>query len=187
MKDKKLFWNEALKAGTIVGLVSTAFALLMRPLSETEHTFWLKALNMVSWIIIVLLLYAFTRRFSKSQPAAKGFSYGRGIGFVVAAMMFVGVVNALYSSIMANYFIKAEVLEQVDRIMVVYQDMWPDDMFEKTYAVARNAAVNPFYITFSSVLGNCFVGFLLSLVIAAITRREPDIFSEEKDNAPQDL
>lgn len=182
MNDKrKEFWLEALKGGTLIGLVSVAFALLMRGASDNAGL--ATALNYGVTVVNVFLAVGCLRRFAMRFSRAEGFSYGKGVGFVVAMMAFAGILNGLYSSIMSNFFIREEVLGAVDVIMAQLQDMLPGENFEQTYDLMRASVTNPLFLTLSSVLSNSFLGLLIGLIVSAITRRQPDVFAE--DNNPE--
>ncbi|MDY3979561.1 MAG: DUF4199 domain-containing protein [Tidjanibacter sp.] len=183
--DKKSFWYEALKAGTIIGLVLVGFGLLTQPLDAETQKVWITILNVAGWTLTIVLLYGFTRKVAATSITLapnQGFSFSRGVGFIVASMLFAGVIMGVYSTIMSNFFIKEQVLATVDDLMVLYQDMLPDQTFDQAYAMARRSVLNPFYITVSSVITNCFVGLLIALPVASLTRREANLFSQNNDS-----
>lgn len=177
--NKKQFWSEALVAGTIMGLVSVAFALAQQATAGVgeEPTFWAKLLSYGSVVVNVLLAFGFTRKYSHLVPVEVGFSVGRALKFVLASMLFVGVIQGVYSAVMANFFIKEELLAMVDEAMVQMQDMLPADQFEATYQSARSAATSPLILTVSSILSNLFTGLLIGIPVGLLVRRQPDIFA----------
>lgn len=180
---KKQFWIEALKGGTIIGLVSVALALVTQ---YTENATIVGVLNFLSTVVTIMLAFGYTRKFAAGHSKQEGFSYGRGVGFVVAMMLFVGVISGVYSAVMANFFIKEELLEVVNTAMAQMQDMIPAESFDSTYSLMRNSVTNPLMLTISSVLSNAFFGLLVGLCASALTRRQPDIFAEDGNNAPQE-
>ena len=87
------FWTEALKGGTLIGLITVAFSLLTQ--TAGERATLVEILGYASTIITILLLAGYLRRFARMHSRAEGFSYGRGVGFVVAMMLFVGVLSGV--------------------------------------------------------------------------------------------
>ena len=166
MMTKKQYWYEALVGGTIVGVVAVAFSILLKLMGGTTAVF-----------VNITLLFGLTRRFSAKHTPEEGFSFGRGLGFVVAMMIFAGVISGIYSSVMANYFIKEEVLHSVDEVMAQLQDVYPAEQFDSLYTAMQKAVINPVYLTLSSVISNCFTGALVGLFVGFLTRRRPDIFA----------
>lgn len=173
------FWMESLKGGTLVGLITVAFSLLSQ--AAGERTTLVSILGVVSTIITILLLAGYLRRFAMMHSRAEGFSYGRGVGFVVAMMLFVGVLSGFYSAVMANFFIKEELLESVDMLMAQWQDMVPTESFDQTYNLMRASVTNPLMLTVSSVISNAFYGLIIGLIVAIPIRRQPDIFAPEQE------
>lgn len=177
-ENRKLFWVEALKGGTIIGLVSVAFDLLTRGVAEQATL--ATVLGYASTVITILLIFALVRKFAASHSASVGFAYGRGVGYVVAMMAFAGVIAGFYTAILTNFFIREEVLASVDAIIVDMQDMLPAESFESTYDLMRASVLNPLFLTISSVLSNTFLGVLVGLFVSLLTRRQPDIFAPEE-------
>lgn len=185
MMTKKQYWYEALVGGTIVGVVSVAFSIVLQLLggSTDEPTLLTKVVNFLSVFVTIVLLFGFTRRFAAQHTAEEGFSMGRAVGFVVSVMLFAGVISGVYSSVMANYFIKDEILASVDQVMVQLQDLYTADQFDNLYATMQKAVINPLYLTISSVISNCFTGLLIGVLVGFLTRRRPDIFADTNNNA----
>lgn len=171
---RRNFWFEALKGGTLIGLVNVAFSLVAQ--FSGENTTLATILGYLSTVVLILLAFGYTRRFAATHSPEEGFSYGRAVGFVVAMMLFVGVLSGIYSAVMANFFIREELMEVVDATMAQMQDMLPADSFEQTYNSMRSSVTNPLLLTFSSVISNAFLGLLIGLCVGMLTRRRPDIF-----------
>ena len=184
---KKQYWYEALVGGTVVGLVSVAFSIVLQLLGgnsqdAAEPSFLVKAINFVSVFLTVVLLFGYTRRFAAQHSLDEGFSVGRAVGFVVSMMLFAGVISGIYSAVMANFFIKEEILQSVDAVMAQMQDLYSADQFDSLYSTMQKAVVNPIYLTISSVISNCFTGVIVGLLVGLLTRRRPDIFADVRNN-----
>ena len=179
-ESRKNFWFEALKGGTLIGLVTVAFSIVLQ--FAGERVTLASILNVASVVVTILLAFGLTRKFATTPSAEEGFSFGRAVGFVVAMMLFAGVISGVYSAVMANFFIREEVLASVDMVMADMQDLLPAEEFESTYQLMRASVVNPLLLTVSSVLSNAFFGLLMGLCLSLLTRRQPDIFAPEQNN-----
>ena len=173
--------------GTIVGVVSVAFSIVLQLLGgnsqdAAEPSFLVKAINFVSVFVTIVLLFGYTRRFAAQHSLEEGFSVGRAVGFVVSMMLFAGVISGVYSAVMANFFIKEEILQSVDAVMAQMQDLYSADQFDSLYSTMQKAVVNPIYLTISSVISNCFTGVIVGLLVGLLTRRRPDIFADVRNN-----
>ncbi|MBO7197928.1 MAG: DUF4199 domain-containing protein [Tidjanibacter sp.] len=179
---KRNFWLEALKGGTVVGLVSVAFSIVTVVCGDS--TTLVNLLSIASTVVTILLLFGYTRRFAAMHSAEEGFSVGRAVGFVVAMMIFVGVLSGVYSAVNANFFMKAELLQGVDEVMAQMQDVVPAESFEKTYQMMRSSVTNPFIHTGSSVISHSFFGVIVGLCVGLLVRRRPDIFANTNNGQP---
>lgn len=179
---KRNFWTEALKGGTVIGLVSVAFSLPMKV--GGDSTVLINILSIASTVVTILLLFGYTRRFAAQHSASEGFSLSRAVGFVVAMMIFVGILSGIYSAIMANFFIKEELLRTVDEVMAQMQDVLPAESFDSSYKLMRASVTNPLFLTLSSVVSNCFLGVLVGICVGALVRRRPDIFADTNNSQP---
>ncbi len=182
---KKIFWREAVKGGTIMGLVGIAFSLLQYALTPVENRFWSELVWWANLIVFIVLVYAFTRKISRSADRAQGFSYNRCVGFVLAMMLFYGFLTGVYMAIFNNFVVDREiVMRAIDDYMVRMQDMLTGEEFDSYYSIMSSAMFNPLIIVFSSILSSIVKGLIVGLVTSAFVKRDPDIFAEpEVENA----
>lgn len=186
--DRKLFWFEALKGGTMIGLVRSAFALLQQALIDGEKTKLASIVGIISFVALVLLVYAFCRKVASYANPAQGFSYGKGMSFVFAMMLFTGVITGLYSAIVNNFFMTDQIYDQINEMMVVYESMLPAEQVDTFYDTMVASMMNPFTLILSNTFANLLVGGFVGIFVCSLTIRRPDIFAdasvvEEKQEA----
>lgn len=186
--ERKLFWFEALKGGTMIGLVRSAFALLQQALIDGEKTKLASIVGIISFVALVLLVYAFCRKVASYANPAQGFSYGKGMSFVFAMMLFTGVITGLYSAIVNNFFMTDQIYDQINEMMVVYESMLPAEQIDAYYDLMVSSMMNPFTLILSNTFANLLVGGFVGIFVCSLTIRRPDIFAdatvvEEKQEA----
>ena len=186
--DRKLFWFEALKGGTMIGLVRSAFALLQQALIDGEKTKLASIVGIISFVALVLLVYAFCRKVASYAAPAQGFSYGKGMSFVFAMMLFTGVITGLYSAIVNNFFMTDQIYDQINEMMVVYESMLPAEQVDTFYDSMVASMMNPITLILSNTFANLLVGGFVGIFVCSLTIRRPDIFAdasvvEEKQEA----
>ncbi len=186
--DRKLFWFEALKGGTMIGLVRSAFALLQQALIDGEKTKLASIVGIISFVALVLLVYAFCRKVASYAAPAQGFSYGKGMSFVFAMMLFTGVITGLYSAIVNNFFMTDQIYDQINEMMVVYESMLPAEQVDTFYDTMVASMMNPITLILSNTFANLLVGGFVGIFVCSLTIRRPDIFAdasvvEEKQEA----
>ncbi len=175
---RKVFWREAVKGGTIIGLVSIAFALLEYALKPVDDKFWHTLIWWADLIVFIALIYAFTRKISRSADRARGFSYNRCIGFVMAMMLCYGFLMGVYMAVFNNFVDPEGVLRTMEESLVIVQDMMPGDMFGTYYTSMKTAIFNPVALVLSSILNAVIGGLIVGLITSAFTKRNPDIFAD---------
>lgn len=186
--ERKLFWFEALKGGTMIGLVRSAFALLQQALIDGEKTKLASIVGIISFVALVLLVYAFCRKVASYANPAQGFSYGKGMSFVFAMMLFTGVITGLYSAIVNNFFMTDQIYDQINEMMVVYESMLPAEQVDTYYDLMVASMMNPITLILSNTFANLLVGGFVGIFVCSLTIRRPDIFAdasvvEEKQEA----
>ena len=189
--DRKLFWFEALKGGTMIGLVRSAFALLQQALLDGEKTKLASIVGIISFVALVLLVYAFCRKVASYAAPAQGFSYGKGMSFVFAMMLFTGVITGLYSAIVNNFFMTDQIYDQINEMMVVYESMLPAEQVDTFYDSMVASMMNPITLILSNTFANLLVGGFVGIFVCSLTIRRPDIFAdasvvEEKQEAQKE-
>lgn len=170
---KKIFWTEAMKGGTIIGLTTVAFAIL-------QYAVQLQWINFVQLVVFGLLLLGFTRRIAKMADVREGFPYGRCMGFVIAMMLFVGVINGVYLSVMFNFVTPETVVEVVDSVMVGFQDVIPSDNFDSMYDSFYSIYRSPITLVIASIIAYVIQGGVFGLFTSVFAQRKPNIFAEQK-------
>lgn len=175
---KKVFWREAIKGGTIIGLVGIAFAMLKYTLRPDELSTWLTIVQWVDIVVFIALIYAFTKKISRSAGRAHGFSYNRCIGFVLAMMLFYGFLSGVFSAIFNNFIDPEGAMRVVDEYMVSVQDMLQGEQFDLVYRWNKTIVFNPIWNVLGGILGGVVGGLIVGLISSAFTQRKPDIFAE---------
>ena len=172
---KKIFWSEAMKGGSIIGLVTAAFQLTR---TVIEQAAWL---NIVSLVVFVFLIYGFTRKIAGMADTIEGFTYGRCMGFVFAMMLFTGIIMGFATFLINNFIIKDTVIEMVDLQMNAMRGLLTTEQFNYTYDATYSAVFNPLVLIIIGIIGYCIQGGIAGLFTSALAQRKADPF------APKDI
>lgn len=177
----KTFWRDALLSGTKVGIVSIVCSIVVMLAGKGALGGLLPFLERV---IFFTLIFVFVRKHSWKYSPEEGFSFGRSFGFVLAMLLFVGVIQGVYNAILANYFMGPELMADIDAVMVALQDQNPTlytpEMLEQSKEMIKTLTFNPFAATLSSVLGVEISGIFIALLVAVFTYRRADLFAGPK-------
>lgn len=175
------FWNQAARDGAIVGCAYAVLRLLSDLLVTAKLGGMGNVLNIVTIACLVFLYYRFTaRRAALRATPEEGYGYGKCLGYIAAMSLFAGVI-------MAAYAVAASLILFPEAYAATYQATfsqmaamgYPEDAIAQMYAMAKSPAV----IAFSMVLGTCFQGLLMGLIIAAFVKRPAQPFGPR--NTPE--
>ncbi len=172
---KKIFWTEAMKGGTVIGLVAASLHLTHLSLALGP---WM---SLISILVFALLIYGFTRRIAGMADAREGFPYGRCMGFVLAMKLFTGVIFGFASALINNFLIKETITETVDLQMSAVQDLVPQAQFDMIYDATYSAMFNPLFLVVCYIVGYLIEGGIVGLFTSAIAQHRPDLFADTED------
>lgn len=180
----KFYWNEALKGGTVIGLVAVAFNFLKSSLVRVDEiSFWPGFVSFVGFAVFVALVYSFTRKMSRLATPEEGFNYGRCVSYVIAMMLFAGFIVGLYNFIVMRFTSPEIITESLNTALAAYQGMFPEDQLDNMYAMAKKMLLSPLYNIFAGIFGYVFQGIFVGIFTSAFTKRNPSIFP---DNRPEE-
>jgi len=158
----------ALKAGLITGLVMTVYSLIlnMAGLPQSSPLHYLTLLMLIGGLV-------YGMREFKSQNG--GFmSYGQGLGVGTLTAGVAGLLSSLVSTFYVK-FVDPTVLQRTmdeQRIKMEERGM-SDAQIEQAVKLAESMSSFSFLIATLSII---LMGFVFSLVIAAIVKRDRDVF-----------
>lgn len=172
---RKIFWRDALMSGTKVGLISVALTLLVGALGGSAS----QVISFIEQVVFYVLIFYFTRRHSWRYSPQEGFSFGRGFGFVLSMLLFVGAIQGIYSAVMANFFIGPELMASLDQTVLELQqqNLYTPEMIDAAYQTMKTITFNPFAATLLSIVSVEITGLLIGLLVGIFTRRPADMFA----------
>ena len=157
--------------GGILGLALIGISLVLYLLDMTEAS-WAQ---WVSYAVIAALIYLGTKAKRADQDGV--LSYGQGLGTGVGIAFFASIMVAFYTFVFFS-FIDPDMLEEL--ILRTEDQMYdqglPDDQVEMAMSMTKKF-MQPGPMAAMVVLSYTFVGFLISLIIAGILKKDGDPFS----------
>jgi putative flippase GtrA len=158
----------ALRYGIIGGVVSIILFLFLYLIDSYQS-------RAISFTMTIALLITFILLSQKSHRDIdlKGFmSYGRAIGVGMLTVLFMGLLNAVFSVVFLE-FIDSSMVE--DAIRKAEDDMIDRDMsseqIEQSLKIAKFLS-HPIFIFFGSLLREGVLGLIVALITGAITKRD---------------
>ncbi len=161
-KDKSIFWNSVGIDGLIVG----GFLSLSLIISHATRYVggWELVSSAAMFIGLLIAPYRLGRRFS-TRSALTGLTFNRAFGYMLMMYLLGGVITGLTAFIF--YRLDAS----------YYSEMY--DTIAATFAVEgsdfHSLSASPFSSVFGNAMAMPLIGFIPSLIIAFIIKRNPAI------------
>jgi hypothetical protein len=175
MEKKTTLFNHSLMWGAILGIILIVYSLLLYFLDLSTN----RALGYVAWLItIVIVFYAMKVYRDKVNQGALSFGNAFAIGILVCLIS--GLISAIFA------YIQFSVLspELIDKMIQIGEERllsrgMPDDMVERSMAMSRKF-MTPAMISLMAFIMSVIIGAVISLILAAIVKKEPNPFQTEQ-------
>lgn len=157
-------WSVGIRYGLITGLASVILSLILNMTGlEQSPAKWLSLVVLIAGIAMA------HKYFKQHNNGFMGYSQGLGIGSVLSGVT--GVLSGIFSYIYVNLidpeFI-ARTMEKARADMEAKGNL-SDEQIEQGIAMAGKFTNGPFMLI-GAILGTLLFGFILSLIISAITK-----------------
>ena len=170
MENQTTTTRTALKWGVIIGIVSILYSTAIMVSGQIGN----KALGYPFYLIIAVGIYLAMNDFKKENQGFMSFGQGLGLGTLKCAI--VGLLSGFFSLAYMK-FIDTTISEQM--LKTAAQDMekqgLPDDQIEKAMDIMK-MVMNPGAMFVATVFMTILIGFILSLIIAAILKKDKSVF-----------
>lgn len=195
-----VFLNDMLTKGAILGAV-----MLLSNIAENSMLYygnsakWIMLLGieyLISLVVYCYLIYRFTKNYANLVVSERKeipfFTYGNGLSYATSISMLAGVIVALGGYMFRHYIIGYE--NYITNYVKLLQDWFsttevPASMvgtYEQMFKVIQ-AQEEPSLISsiFSGVWSYLMAGTFVGLVVAAFTKRAPQIFDKKENEDEQ--
>lgn len=192
------FGNEVLSKGAILGVLMLASNIVEQSAMIYGGTLgWMSFVGLemiVAMAVYIWLLYRFAKNYSlavyESRRDPKYFSYGEGLGYVVAVAVLAGVIVAVGGYLFRHFAIGydnyiAGSMQMMQNVlssseMPASMESVYEPMFSQLESQSEPSLIKT---VFSGVWSYLFTGTILGLIIAGVIKRAPKIFSDTKNDA----
>lgn len=181
---KKIFWTEAATGGLILGLA-------MFLLSLTSYYFELALnystlLSVIQVLLIAGVMYAMGRKMARIRGEELGFSYGQSMNFILATMIFTGVIYGLGEYVM-QVWVDPQYFKDLYEA-ALYKSTQDEALIEQALKAREqidNVIKNPGIMVLSGIFSMIIYGGIVGLIVSAFLKRPANPFveptSEDKD------
>ena len=166
--------KSALNYGAMLGLLLMIISLLIFVFELYESSKWL---NWISMIILAAGLYMGVKNY-RDQVAGGFISYGGAVGYGTLVALFAGIITSIFSYIYLGYiddgFVQFQLTQTEDEL---YAQGLPDEQIEMTLEWTKKFMA-PGILAVSGIIMNTIFGLIISLIVAAILKKDPENFED---------
>lgn len=165
-------FKSALNFGTVLGLILMIISLIIYVFKLYEANLWL------SWLSMAILAAGIYMGIKSFRDKARGgyISFGDALGYGVLVALFAGIISSIISYIYLGYiddgFVQYQLTLQEDEM---YNSGLPEEQIEMSLKYTK-MFMQPGVLALMGVFMNTLIGFFISLVCAAILKKESEEF-----------
>lgn len=169
MEENKSIWKNSINYGVILGLALIIFTVVL----YVSGLMMNKPISMLSYLIIIAIIFIGIK---KQRDFEEGFlSYGKGLASGTAISLIGGFIYGVFIFILYD-IIDPNLIEKV--YLAQEQELMsqgiPDSQIEMSMNMTKKF-MGGIFMGFVSLLGTGFIGFIISLIISAILKKNKDI------------
>ncbi|MCD8072466.1 MAG: DUF4199 domain-containing protein [Alistipes sp.] len=169
---RRSFWADALKGGIGIGLLWVVCSLV----GLQMDTGWARSLvSLLAFLFLGYFLFYFTRQRSLKYGAL-GFSYGQGIGFIFAMMLFAAII-VIGGEYLAFHFVAPDHYEELGFEALENNPAYNPDSPEGE--LMEKMVESPLLWGFIAAIRIVFLAGVIGLFTSSFVKRKADIFADE--------
>src|SRR5665647_1670327 len=146
MEQKSTFWKSAMIYGLYIGIVLTLYSVILYVAGQSTN----KSLGYAS-IIMYAVCIVLAQIHYRDHELKGVISYGQAVGFAAAAMLFSGIITALYTLII--FKIDPGMLDQIKSVQeeAMLKQGLTEDQIEQAMTIASKM-MTPGWMSMMSIL-----------------------------------
>jgi len=171
MNEKNTLSKSAMYFGAILGIALVFFMFITYILDVTAA----KAIGYLQYAIIVAGLFISQKKYRDDN--LKGYiSYGKALGFGTLTVFFASLIVGFFTYLLYS-IIDPGLMEKILTASedAMFERGLSDDEIDMAMQITRKFT-NPLVLTFSTVFGITFIGFLFSLITSIFVKKKNDSF-----------
>lgn len=170
MENQTTTTRTALKWGVIIGIISILYSTAIMVAGQIGN----QALSYPIYVVIGVGIYLAMNEFKKENQGFMSYGQGLGLGTLMSAIS--GLISSFFSMAYMK-FIDPTITDQIMKKAV--EDMEkkgiPDEQIDQAMEMSK-IFMNPGAMFIFGLFGSILIGFILSLIIAAIVKKDKSVF-----------
>jgi len=169
MEEKTSTARVALKYGVLTAVVIMIYTTIINVAGLSQNKF-LTSLTFLFMVVAIILAMKDYREQNKFM------SYGEGLGLGTLVSAVMGLLSSAFTMFYMQFIDNTLLTQGMDKVREDMEKRGMDDSQIDQAMELSQRVMSPGIIFFMGVLGSILMGFIISLIIAAILRREKPVF-----------
>jgi hypothetical protein len=163
MENQTTTTRTALKWGVIIGIISILYSTAIMVSGQIGN----QALSYPVYLIIAVGIYLAMNEFKKENQGFMSYSQGLGLGTMMSAIS--GLISSFFSMAYITDQIMKKAMEDMEKKGI------PDEQIDQAMEMSK-MFMSPGAMFAFGLFGSILIGFILSLIIAAIVKKDKSVF-----------
>jgi hypothetical protein len=170
MEEKASTARTALKYGVVTALAIMVFTTILNVAGQSQN----KWLAMLSYVIMIVGIVLAMKEFREVNKGFMTYGEGLGLGSLVSAIL--GFLASMFAMVYLKFIDPTIMAQTLEKARADMEAQGLDDAQIDRFMEASQKFSSPGIMFAAGVFGYLFMGFIFSLIIAAVIRREKPVF-----------
>lgn len=170
MQDQVSTTRVALKFGVLTAVAVIVYSTLINLTGMTQN----RALTSLAFVILIVGIVLAMKEFRAQNNTFMSYGQGLGIGSLVSAI--VGLIGSMFSMFYMEFIDNTIIQQSMDKAREDMEARGMDDAQIEQAMSMTEKFMTPGVMFAMGVLSYVIIGFILSLIIAAIMRKDKPVF-----------
>jgi hypothetical protein len=170
MEEQASTAKTALKYGILTSVAIMVFTTILNVSGQSQN----KWLAMLSYVIMIVGIVLAMKEFRETNKGFMTYGEGLGLGSLVSAVL--GFLASMFAMLYIRFIDNTIMTQTLDKARADMEAQGLDDSQIDRYMEMSQKFSSPGIMFAAGVFGYLFMGFIFSLIIAAVTRREKPVF-----------
>jgi hypothetical protein len=170
MEEKTSTARVALKFGVLASIVIMVYTTIINVSGQSQN----KVLSSLSFVFMIVAIVLAMKEFREKNKGFMTYGEGLGLGTLVSAIM--GLLGSAFGMFYIQFIDNTLLTQSMDQVREDMERRGMDDSQIDQAMELSQKFMSPGVVFVMGVFGYLIMGFIVSLVVAAIIRREKPVF-----------
>lgn len=170
MEEQASTARTALKYGILTSVAIMVFTTILNVSGQSQN----KWLAMLTYVIMIVGIVLAMKEFREINKGFMTYGEGLGLGSLVSAIL--GFFASMFAMVYIKFIDPTIITQTLDKARADMEAQGLDDAQIDRFMEASQKFSSPGIMFAAGVFSYLFAGFIFSLIIAAIVRREKPVF-----------